>query len=459
MLDYSFVNNIDNFHYISGTIPILLIGSHAYCDNSITEEKMHLCDFFVSPFLKEINNKYPHLFYILENQVPRSIIDMNRKSARHNDLVDSNDYFFRQTIRFICQYLNENYKKTPILIDVHSFDIHDEWNKNDLMILEQIKKGAETNKYLMNQTINFFRERKWKIDSTTKHNQDDIVEEMADKELSIPLLIEFNESILRDNKRFNKMINDFAEYLKYIDKLNLKFIKSNSDSYIVSKIILDNLDQNKKIDIKNPILKKAFTEYLDSLQSLNSIISKNKKNSKISNGNIGYDSLSELNKEIHTFSNYGKNDTEIIKKTIYTISNQHDTIIIPIELLLLCIKILYGNINKTQFQEWGINIDQFISSLLTNANDNSEFGIVIPKYHKNSIINDNILFNKYYISNKEPSFYSFFIILFDNINKISESGLKEDLELLNKWINYDEIYQKNNGNIYKIKKQINDTIF
>ena len=150
--DLRFIGSIDRFNVQSGKIPLLILGSHAYSvdhddykshyDGDLSSEQessSHMCDFAVKHTLDYL--KKTDLFYIIENQTSRINIDMNRQSARGNDNNDLNDPLYRQTIRYICNFIAQIYKKKPIVIDLHSFSRNVKWGDNDLIILEQTKKG------------------------------------------------------------------------------------------------------------------------------------------------------------------------------------------------------------------------------------------------------------------------------------------------------------------------------
>ncbi len=126
MLEYNFLTQIDQFKFTSGKYPILILGTHAYCNKSKIEKELHYCDFAISPILNDLIKKYSHEFYILENQVPRKEIDMNRFESRLYDIDDNNDYLYRQMIRFLLFHISKKYTQLPLLFDLHSFGEHDE---------------------------------------------------------------------------------------------------------------------------------------------------------------------------------------------------------------------------------------------------------------------------------------------------------------------------------------------
>jgi hypothetical protein len=468
MLDYLFISKLDQFVIILGKLPILITGDHAYCKLSEYEKTQHLCDFAVSPFLEKISEY--NLFNIIENQTLRSVIDMNRLEARLSDLDDKNDYYYRQAIRFMLRIITKNHGKKPIVIDLHSYPKNDRhWGKYDLMVLEQTRRKMETNPALLRHTITFFRERGYDINSTTQHNQDDVVEEIQLKNLGYPILIEINEKFIylveldMKNRKNPKRLE--------LDSLNqslFKFNPSKIQKYF--KMISDGINNTKNIN--NFLLRTEFRDYL----YLNNLIldssaKERTQGIKISENDFkgSFESFYELNENISKISQAGHNDEQIIKSSIISYSNEHDTIIIPIEVIVLYVKILYNNINKSEFQEWGIMENSLVAGFL-ELNFKNNLGLSTPRFSKNPQELYNLITQSYLIedpSMKEGYFISF-AILFSNMKNIKKNHLEKDLETLNNWFKLQNKFfskdginkfVKNKKGISALRNYIEDRIF
>lgn len=442
MIDLSFSSEIDHFEFSSGKKAILLTSPHAFINEKQLKEykKYHLADFIVSPFIREIR-QLSNDYYIIENKIPRDSVDMNRLEARKNDDIDENDFIFRQAIRFALRIIKYKHDKKPILIDIHSYPEDSEvWGKYDLMILEQTKKGMKTNKSLLDFTEKHFESKGYTVATTDQHNQDDIVEEIALKGLAIPILIEINEKYI-NNDKFDTLIKDFDEYFTIIDKKNEKHFKSLQEdsipnslgidisqypsSLLISKIT-DELDKSNKIT--NIEIRTLYQKYLN---LLNEYILLNESPSTFLSENTdykkGYEDLSELHSSIDDFANRGHNDQKIIENTIITLSNQYDSTIIPIELFVKNLKMIYATINRETFQEWGIDESALITSplgLISNPKAMKKFDMIIPLFKENPYEKLTI-FKSYKMADNN---YSFFIFYHGAIKKISKDSYQKDLQ-------------------------------
>lgn len=390
MIQYVENSYIDNFILTSGNLPILLLGTHAFSDNSREERISHLSDYLVSPLLQKIIVKNPNVFYIIENRIPRYVIDMNRTESRLNDENDENDYLYRQMIRFILIHIQRKYNTIPLLFDLHSYPEGDKWDKNDIMVLVQNLKGAESNILLVNNTIKFFTKKGWKIDSTPYHNKDDIMEEISIKRLAIPLLIEFSERLLKTNL-LNTLTDDLSAYLKQINVLDIGVIRRLGDA------------EFKDISIRETLHNITHLRRLNDSQintQINTILSYKKQLS-----DLGYTTLEDLNKKIADISDNGYDFEKIFQNTILTLSNSLNSAIIPIELINLQVNIFYSNINRLELKEWGLAPNDENIPLLNAMK--RKMDLVIPQFKENPSKRYNIIYKSF----PYDGYYFNFIIL------------------------------------------------
>jgi hypothetical protein len=390
LLNETITSQIDNFEFISGKYPIFLLGTHAFSNNLSQERELHLSDYFVSPFLKQINRFAKNDFFILENKTSRSIIDMNRKSARLNDEINENDFLYRQMIRFICSHQKRVFNKLPLVFDIHSYPSNDSWGENDMMILIQTKKNALSNVSLVDFTMNFFKSHKWRISKTTKHNQDDIVEELSSKNYAIPLLIEFNEKIMTNPNRLSKMVNDFIVFLQSVNEFNLEMIQDKSDS----------IKKTNSIELFQDL---SHLKSLGDSAIINDIEAINSMYKQLTD--LGYGDLTQLNEDISSASKEGKDFNKIVQNTAFTLSNHLKTAIIPIELIILQVRILYSNINRMELKEWGLSfeLDSFLDILRSSK-------VIIPTFKSDPSKKFELIYKSYPLEEK----YVNFIILTDS---------------------------------------------
>lgn len=303
MLDFSFLPHIDNFEYYSGRFPILITGDHAGCPSS-----QSICDAAVSAILSQLAGE----FYVIENKVDRNIIDMNRSESRLNDENNENDYFYRQTIRFICETLQKNYSVIPIVIDLHSFDTHPTWGNPDIVLLEQTKTGMKSNPSLLCFTRTFFQECGWKLIISAVHNQDDVVEELASKKMAIPLLIEVNEHFLKDQNAFDQFILDLIEYLHNLASMNRYTTYPDAGVHLASELKTISLgyiqDQKALLPrISNIRLRQKYSQYLRLLEQAIRPLVQNSDGPQI------ITTLEALGQKASQLSNKGNDDSIIIK--------------------------------------------------------------------------------------------------------------------------------------------------
>lgn len=458
MLKFDFIQSIDFFTFKSGNINVLITAPHAYCNpNKIKETKAnHLCDFLVDPFLLELEHETSDP-YIIKNLCEREIIDMNRMDARMNDSNDSNDCLFRQFIRVILTNLKEKYNNLPILIDLHSYPDYDpDWNEFDMVLLLQTGERTKTNSQLIELTERFFEERGYSVLITDKHNKDDIVEETQEKLLSNSILIEMNELFLQNQIEFRNFVKCFSEFIHFIDernKNNIFTLKNDSNSNRINidtktiPIRLNLIEKEMKtiIKIKDENLKAIYKQYLQKYKDyLNIILTQNPPITSYNNDEISeFNNIVTLLDKLDSFAEQGYADSDIIITAINTISNITDSIIIPIELLILHIRIIYTEINKKYLQEWGLNVDNLIANLISNKSI-QKYKIIIPEFSKNI----NSIFTSYEYDGK---YYNIMLNL-SKISKIKNEEYENDINLLKDILSEKIITSLKSKDIKKIVK-------
>lgn len=422
MIGYSFLTQIDKFRFVSGKCGVLIIGTHAFNDSNMKFPNEHPCDYAVSPILKALEEFAPNSYYILENMVAREVIDMNRSISRWDDPLDENDQLFRQFIHFTCQYLIYKYQRLPLVIDLHSFDTHPYWGNNDIMLLIQEKERMQTDEALLFETKSFFKKRGYNIDSSTIHNQDDIVEQIKFRNLGNPILMEINESFL-ESDQIEEFTRDFIDFLDHIDKMNeIKPLLKRTDNinpidlkyYNIKRVMKD----LSSIDlIKDKQLRDAYLNFLKRL---------GKKDIAVSKGD-SIDSISQLTSIIPMLSQSGEDFDSIICNVIETLSNENDSILIPYELIFLLLEAMYNNINRIELKEYGLTSGALEYTISKNF---------LKRYYPNSIrpIFNFDPFEKWgfvYQSYPEQKSKVNFIILLDKIEEITPNGLVKDSNILN----------------------------
>lgn len=466
-VQFSFIPYLyDKFRFSSGQYPLIISAPHAAQIGTKIEKELHYSDFAVKPLIEIIEKKAPFQFYILKNQLSRKIVDMNRFESRNLDEDDDNDRLFRQFLRFLCTYLQNTYEKIPYVIDLHSYPLKTPtWCEYDIVLLIQTKIGQSTDKGLINLTKSFFAKYKYKVGIFEGAERNDIVIELKKQNFAEPILFEVNESFI-ESGGLDEFANIFIKYLLAVNELNKikihepQLISQLNDSGVHS-VEFDYSDDYIEKELANlhnkPInesLKKTYVEYLNLLKS------KSTKNTndlyKLDiNPKESLDSfmnIAELGQNIGDLSDYGNNWFSIIENVIIALSNQHDTILIPYELIYLTMKMQYNIINKEHYREWGMT-EKALQMIVNNIHERFKHSYR-PIFQEDIYKQNRSMFKTYETSNNRG--YINFLIYLENKNNISEDGLKRDLETLSALFDLDiepENFQLNN-----IEKMIKNTI-
>ena len=442
MLDYSFLTNVDRFHFQCGKVPILITGDHAfsndtneissfapYPSNKETNWNSHPSDFAVPPILETFRKQ--ENYFILENLVQRAVIDMNRPEARLNDQEPHNDYFYRQMIRYILQYIIFNAETLPFLLDLHSFPADSDYAEGNTEILLLIQ--PTTNAKLVRFTVKFFEEKKWHIKTRPASNVNDVVLEIAQLNLGLPLLMEINEQNLTEPK-FSQLISDLNEYLMKVLSLLKSFPKPSiqvstdaekSLTFQDHDAVKSTLDFAKfhEYSTINPALRHELQKYL--YLTSRYLATCNPTPTIFRHSDSAQASLRDYIDSIEEFIPY--ESSEMMLDVIYTTAEALQTIIVPLELVELSIRIFLSSINRRDFEEWGFN-DNFFTELFSALEMTYPMrAVFLPNFKKNPFLSDQItsIFATYNIKKK----YYHSVILGDI--QIPKKKLEADLETIN----------------------------
>jgi hypothetical protein len=445
MLEYSFLTNIDRFYFQSGTQPILITGDHAFSNNKegptefapvdpIKEEQLHLSDIAVHPILSAIGEHRE--YFIIENLVQRSVVDMNRPEARLNDENEWNDYFYRQVIRYCLQYITTNMQCLPFLLDLHSYPKESDYGEDNTEILLLIQPS--TNQSLVRFTEQFFKEKGWRIAHKPASNVNDVVLEIAQLNLGIPLLMEINEANLEPTK-FTHLIDDLRDYLLKIAE-KVKIMKPNSIRFSsdamsgVRKPAIHKMNNYFSMALLHdfPMLNDELQQALKQYLLLSALVLMKSQDGYTDYCTESHDSTS-IEEYVESNQSFDPSDSyQTILDMINVVAQSHQSLIIPLELIEISMKMLLSNINRKFFEEWGLESDTFIQNVINNPNF-SQHGIYLPAFKENPLATKQIksIFSVYSPTGKY--FYHSFIL--SDMNLINPAKVDAELSKINRMLN------------------------
>ena len=433
---FAFLSTIDRFRYQSGKMPILITGDHAFSNeeegispfapvNPAKEKIHHLCDIAIHPILEELA-KTPD-FFIIENMVQRSIVDMNRPQARLEDEEPNNDYFYRQMIRYILNYLRFTFNCLPFLLDLHSYPPDSDYADKNTQILLLVQPS--TNLSLVRYTLDFFSKMKWNIRELPASNINDVVLEVSHDNLGIPLLMEINEANL-EPELFSQLIKDLQAFLTTIADMVCKTKKASylfrpdQNPFVIPSLEQVELAKLHDYTMLNADCQQAYRSYLFLVSQYHRLLNQH----SVQHADSAQASLQNYLDTVEEFVPCHSN--KMVNDLVQTLSNSLQTIIIPLELLEISIRIVLTNVNRKSFEEWGFDNQVFMSIFLSSKEESALENIFIPVFRANPLKTNQItsLFSSYEIEN---NYYHSFLVANPSIKK---EHLKRDLLLINQML-------------------------